>query len=71
MFNREFVRFIRTTRDEEKYDIGSNELFFDNWAHIEHRNASNRCYTDTKGILIRVIYEIICIFVVKNFDDTM
>lgn len=54
-----------------KRNTGSNELFFDNWAHIEHRNASNRCYTDTKGILIRVIYEIICIFVVKNFDDTM
>lgn len=33
MFNREFVRFIRTTRDEEKYDTGSNELFFDNCAY--------------------------------------
>lgn len=34
MFNREFVRFIRTTRDGGGNTIrGSNELFFDNCAY--------------------------------------
>lgn len=45
--------------------------YFSTIAHIEHRNASNCCYMDTKRILIRVIYQIIWAFVVKNLNDAI